>query len=223
MKEADLARDVVAYLRGMEADVHQEVAVHRGGRVADIVALTDKTVHVVECKAALSFAVIEQAMYWRYDAHYASIAVPVGKRNAGRGIAFQYLEHLGLGCYEVGYGSVTQQVAPRLNRRKGIGQQVRGACCDETRSGEFAEAGTNRGGYFTPFKNTVKEIQRVLANGELTTRELIGKIEHHYGRDTTARSALLTWAKAGKIPGVELDWSQSPVRWRLKKEAANAA
>lgn len=225
MSETDIARPVVAWLRDKLWDVHQEVCIGGGGPRADIVGVQGRLLYVVEVKATLGLAVIEQAMGWRDHAHYVAVAVPRPRRVAtGRRFAEQLCRERGIGVLHVGthHEAVTVEEQPRLSRSRLIPQfvaQLRGVLCEETRS--YAAAGNAESRYWSPFRATCEEIRRALGRrGPLTTRELVETIRHHYSSDSSARSTLPKWLDAGKIPGVESDGGR-PMRWRLAaKESA---
>jgi hypothetical protein len=228
VKETDLAAAVVAYLRDLEWDVHQEVGGSYGPR-ADIAALRGRQLYIVETKLALGLAVIAQARHWMNRTHYVSVAVPMLRSSNTRDerhVAHQVLEQWGIGLLEVrgmGYetGSlkdwqVEETLPPRLCRRIELGrlQRLRASLDDGTRT--YAQAGNADGRFWSPFKATVAEIHRALrdARRDLTTKELIDQIKHHYRTDATARSTLPRWLAYGKIPGVTAVAGR-PLRWHL--------
>lgn len=220
MKETDLAAAVVAHLRDLEWDVHQEVGGAYGAR-ADIVAVRGPLLYVVETKTTLGLSVIGQAQKWLYDANYVSVAVPSGRRySEERVCAERILRECGLGLLKVSLAEysgdktrVTEEIAPRLHRRirAGRASRLRGMLCEETRT--FAAAGNAEGKFWSAFKATVAEVQRAVKEKPgLTTKELIGAIQHHYSSDSTARGSLLKWLWLKKIPGVRGE-GERPVRW----------
>lgn len=229
VKETDLAAAVVAHLRDQEWDVHQEVGGAYGSR-ADIVAVRGPLLYVVEVKSTLGLAVIGQARGWLHQANYVGVAVPSGRRHSeDRLCAERILWEWGIGLLKValpawsGDGTrVTEEIPPRLWRRIPVGRtsRLRGMLCEETRT--FALAGNAEGKFWSAFKATISEVQRaVRENPGLTTKELIGAIQHHYSSDSTARSTLLHWLWRGKIPGVRGE-GKRPVRWYMAEQSAVA-
>ena len=81
--ETALAARVVSWLEVQHFDVYQEVE-HRGD-VADIIAVRAGLVWAIECKTTLSLAVMAQAARWQ--THYRSLAVPMGKNYNERQMA----------------------------------------------------------------------------------------------------------------------------------------
>lgn len=233
MRETELAAAVVAYLRDLEWDVHQEVG-HNYGPRADIVAVRGPLLWVIEAKTSFSLSVIAQAEHWRGHANLVSVAVPRhGGDRPSRDIASQICTTWGIGVLEVaggvghrdqgGYQSgqyvaadwrVYEAYAPTLQRvTTESGRWLRTKLCDQTRT--YAAAGNNEGKFWSPFKATIAEIHRALKETPgLTTKELVKAIRHHYASDSSARGCLPRWLSYGKIPGVRVE-GQSPLRWYL--------
>ena len=220
VKETDVAAAVVAYLRDLDWDVHQEVGGAYGAR-ADIVAVRGPLLYVVEVKTTLGLAVIGQAYEWLHQANYVSVAVPTGRRSSPeRVIADHILRDYGIGSlkvhlsmYDGDRSYAEQDIAPRLMRRIPAERtsRLRGMLCEGTRT--FAAAGNAEGKFWSAFKATCDEVRRAVEKSPgLTTKELIGAIQHHYSSDATARSALLKWLWLKKIPGVSGE-GERRVRW----------
>ena len=74
MKEQELASYIVSYLENENWEIFQEVQFRSYGNIADIVAVKDNKLWIIESKTTLSFKVLEQARRWK--CHYRSIAVP---------------------------------------------------------------------------------------------------------------------------------------------------
>lgn len=218
MKETELAAAVVAYLRELDYDVHQEVG--GPGPRADIVAVRGPLLYVIETKMSLTLALLAQAHQWLSNANRVSVAIPSLRRYGNRperAIAMRILREWGVGLLEVhaGYNEtkVAELMAPQLRRHTPDQDWLRERLCDGTRT--YAAAGNAENKFWSPFKSTVAEIHRVLRETPgLTTRELVGHIRHHYDRDSTARSCLPRWLRYGKIPGVRGE-GERPMRWYL--------
>jgi hypothetical protein len=203
--EADLARAVVGYLEDLHWDVYQEVS--DGEHRADIVAVQAPLVTVVETKKSLTFDVIAQATRWHGRAHRVFVAVPYAKWSGGRQLAFRVCEERGIGvllCQQgyAGAASVSEQVAPRLNRR------IRDGLAAELRPEHktFAAAGSASGGHYTAFKGTCRALLRAAQEKPGSTlKELIDSIEHHYATPSSARTHLARWIEDGGIPGLGLE------------------
>lgn len=208
--EAEMAAVVVAWLGESGWTVYQEVK-HRGC-VADIVAIQGRRSWVVECKLAASLSVLDQAMEWVGRAHFVSIAVP---SRSGRGLALGHvLESKGIGCIRVTFlnewerkdewsaaRGVRHDVKPRLYRRCGV--DWTNVVCEAQRT--ECPAGTAGGGYWTPFRETCRLVESaVRSEPGLTMKDLISRVRHHYGSDSTARTCIANWIRAGRISGVQI-------------------
>jgi Holliday junction resolvase-like predicted endonuclease len=204
--EADLAKKVVAWLREQEWKIYQEV--EGGGGVADIVATRGPLVWVIECKKTLGLSVLSQAYKWRYHAHFVSIAVPMTKKRWLEQSAEVFMRDYGIGCLRVDvkgqyYRDVEVAEDPKLFRTR-YAKKLRESLCEEHRT--FAQAGTNRGGHWTPFKRTcgylVDMVTRPGNNGMLL-HEAIKKLEHHYVSDKSAVASLKHLIEKGGVKALE--------------------
>lgn len=237
--EAALAAGVVLYLQEMGWAVYQEVTGVGTGRRADIVATQGPLVWVVEAKLRFNLEVVAQAWDWRPWAHYLSVAVPFQYREtSGTRLLKTIAEERGVGVMYVRPGHALPQWTslpreerdwiarptadaergPRLFRRAPRAAELRAVLCDEQKT--IGTAGSNRGGYWTPWKRTVQAVRGYVQNHPgCTTRELVDAIAHHYTSDSSARSTLPRWGGAGMIDGVRVDTLKRPWRWYPREEA----
>jgi hypothetical protein len=195
--EVELAKRVVAYFEHDGWDVYQEVGC--GSCTADLVIIREPVIGVVECKTSFGLAVIAQAHHWKRYAHVSYVAVPGAfKRSGGRGLGQMICKEKGIGIIHVNKWEVKQLLAPRLTRRIYKRIKVR----EEHKT--WAPAGTNGGGRWTPFRNTVKEMEQyVLRHPGCTMKEMMKGIDHHYSSDSSARSSLSMYMREGIITCVE--------------------
>ena len=102
----------------------------------------------------------------------------------------------------VGGPDVTLDIAPAVNR-KALSSHILDALHERQKT--FAPAGTS-GKRWTPFKNTVEQVQRtVAAQPGITMKALVASFKHHYANDTSAGSILRTGSSVGKVPGVRIE------------------
>ena len=210
LTEVELAKEVILWLDGWE--IYQEV--NAQGKRADIVAVKGKCHWVIETKCSFGLAVLDQAVWWLPWADLVSIAVP------RRGDKTSYVENhlfrgLGLGMIEVrsectyngiAYHNVQERHRPRFQRgsrkhsKRGVAK-IADFLCEEQKT--YAEAGNNRGDSYTPFKRTCAELRAyLLGNGPAKMTTIMREIDHHYASLASARGAMMTWVKEGKVPGV---------------------
>jgi len=207
--ETELAEQVIKYLKDLKWEVYQEVQIASYGSIADIVAVKNGLVWIIECKLSLSLDVIGQAECWTRHANYTSVAVPASlKDSKGRDFAYKILKQYGIGCFEMphpdsySYRSHLQRIQSKLNRTA-ITSLIKRSLCEEQKT--WAKAGNSKGSRYTPFQDTTNQILRAVANKPgMTFKELMNEINHHYSSDTCARSSILQWIHRGVIKGVRL-------------------
>jgi hypothetical protein len=198
--ESDLAKTVITMLREQGWEIYQEVE-GPGGR-ADIVAVRGKIQWAIECKMSFGLAVIEQAHNWTRHCHYSSIAVPRGPSWFGRDICKSF----GIGILSAhvwpehyDHVDVNELVRPKLNRK---------VCSLKLHEEQktFCAAGGNRGGHWTPFKRTIRNlISRVHNEPGIEFEKLIKVLDHHYGSNASAKSCLRNFIGSDVIPELKIE------------------
>lgn len=161
MKEVELAEHVIAWLQEQHWEIYQEVEFRRMGGRADIVAVRHGIIWIIETKMAMSLEVLQQASHW--PSHYRSIGVPKARRNANRDyrVAKDYYR---VGVIEVSLGGDVQEVIkpPAYLKNHKTSKIMIGQLVEQHKT--FAKAGTNKGGYYTPYRNTMITIKRFVEN-----------------------------------------------------------
>lgn len=216
-RETDVAAPVVECLRAIGWRVYQEVSTGYGDRRPDIVATwRGRLVWIVECKAALSWELLDQAEQWIGEAHRVSVAVPArkmhGPRFSGRrSVEERVCRSLGLGLF---VGGTEKLSAPMLRPTR---KQVRAwwtTLRPEHEAG-FAAAGSQGGGFFTPFRGTVRAMAEFLREKPgATTKELLAGVEHHYGSDVAAARNMVRWIGTAALDGTGLCARRGADGWR---------
>lgn len=205
--EVELAKAFVWWLIDQRWDVYQEVQPGRADLIADIVAVRDGLVWVIETKRTLSLALLGQAAAWSGAAHYVSIGVPCLRNRGVSNYAIDAVtDRYGIGRLEAErYGdhhTVRELESPRLNR-KSRAKVLLGVLRDAHRT--YAEAGNSNGRRFTPFQETCDEVRRYVRDHTgCTLKEMIDNVDHHYASSVTARSAIAKWIGSGVIKGLDL-------------------
>ena len=204
MAELELAAAVVAWLKAQHWEVYQEVQCEMYGPTADIVGLQGPASWVVEAKATLSLALIEQAMQWNGRAHFVSVAVPdsPSRQSRGRRAAERFLRREGIGLLCISRGGwVAQSLEAGMNRRLIPTLEVARFCNEAQR--DWAPAGNADGLRWTPYQETCRAVARYVSEHPgCSIREAIEHTRHHYASDVSARSCLLKWINQGKVRGV---------------------
>jgi hypothetical protein len=202
-KESILASAVVAWLNSDGWDVYQEVKCQ--GRTADIVAVLGSVIWVIECKSALTFAVLEQAWRWADVAHMRSVAIPGAKRgDKGRFFAEHVAARYGIGVLTVKGENVFHK-SGEFGKKPPSAFILREALRPEHKL--YAPAGSpSTFARWTPFRGTVDGLKRFLTNNPgATMKEIVASVKHHYKSDAAARRALPTWINEGVIRGVRAE------------------
>lgn len=196
-----------AWLQDLGWDTYAEVEVRGLSGRPDIVGRRGPLVLIGECKTSASLSVIGQVLANEGLANYRYVFTPWARDNG----TFRLLcRRFGVGFVMAGAEQCREVEAPRFLRRADTSWTTR--LCDEHKT--IAEAGSARGGYWTPFRATCKAVLAyVLRHQGASTREVVDAVSHHYASSSTARSALLIWAKAGKIPCVRVDYGEKSYRW----------
>lgn len=219
MAESDLAPAATQYLRDLGCDVYHEVVFF--GKRADLVGLRRSRegatiVHVVELKTSLGFAVFDQAIDWHGLAHFVAVGAPQGKMYGAGRTCRDLADRWGIGVLRLSqskYEPYNQECAPRLHRcvRPEYVERWVAACVPQIAADQATvTAGSKGGGYWTPFRATLNEIERYLQDSQHPERRdgvllkvLVDGIRHHYANSQSARGALAKWLDRGQLPGVE--------------------
>ena len=210
MSEAELLAPVLDGLRANGWAVYEEVSPWRHGlghRCDAYATVRHGALTVgwaIEAKRSLSLALIEQAEYWTLHAHYVSVVVPWSRHRSGYGA--RLLQRMGVGIIRVrddgrfGYDDpwVASEDGPRLHRP----QQIPELHENQRRQGL---AGTNGGGFWTPFQETLHELTRALPEGEPRPfKEVLESISHHYAHARSGVAAISALIRSGTIKGCRL-------------------
>ena len=200
--EAQLAEAVVAYLEDWQWEVYQEVSQGYGRERCDIVATKGKVQWAIECKLAFGFPVIEQAYHWKRYCHYTSIAVPSTSFGS---FGEQVCKQNGIGILTVDKSSLLRgkqlEGVVHEKTKPSMFRQAKGLTLVEQQK-HWAKAGSQAGcGYYTPFKQTVKNMINIVTRlTEVEYTELIKQSNHHYRSDSTAKSCMRSYIGTSVIP-----------------------
>ncbi len=220
MKEIELAEQVISWLEDQNWEIYQEVKVRSYGGVADIVAVQNNLVWVVECKRSLSLSVLSQASLWRV--HFRSVAVPSTKRGSSRSrqLAYQVArEYCKVGIITLDYGRhIVQAVPPPLMREyHRFTKTFRSLLTEDHKT--FAKAGSKGGSHWTPYKSTIRACRSFITkNPGCTMRELIDELgRQHYANDKSAISNLRINFQTIENDGCRVDETVKPFRLYIKE------
>lgn len=194
MGEVALGKELCTHLISDGWDVYQEVSIP-GGR-ADVVATRGPVVAIFETKLSLSFDLLEQCRRRLAWAHLVYAVVPSSKfRRAGAAI----FEYFGIGVWEIsmrGTGQISCLSHPFF-WRKADAESTRSALYEAQKTA--ASAGSNHGGYHTPFRETEARLASLLKTGPIEIKTALAEIDHHYGSVKSAKSCIIGRIKDGTI------------------------
>ena len=194
IKETDLAKVVISNISDAYV-IYKEVDAYKGR--CDIVALSGKIQWGIEIKSTLGIPVLEQAYNWLGAIHYVSVATPTMPGKLCKNICRSF----GIGCIYINakQNGIEEIIPPKFFRK------AKGLKLHEEQK-YWCDAGSQSGGYFTPFKRTVNSLTNEIKkhpNG-LEVSRAIRAIETHYKSMSTAKSCLVDYIKKGIIPGLKL-------------------
>jgi len=207
MKETDLAQPIIHCLESRNWDVYQEVPC--GSGVADIVAVLDNKIWVVELKKSLSLQLLDQAIYRCARVHYVSIGIPSRKYNLGRKnyAVRTILDHYGIGVFMVGVsGRLDEERKPRLNEdpfRYDLNKTFKALHPKMKQN----KAGSLPGNNWTPWKEWKADVEHIVAeNPGITPKEMVDRLKtlYPYKKPENAMHAAVYYARSGLIEGVEV-------------------
>jgi len=194
IQETEVAANVISYLGDLHWECFSEVTYNHAR--ADIIARQGRLIWIIETKITFGLPVIEQARRWVNHANFVSVATPSVPKEFGREVCRLF----GIGILFANGIRTEERLRAKLNRRPISVPKL----CEEHKT--YAPAGTNGGGYFTPFNRTCRDTLAVAKrepNG-IPLKRLIDLVDHHYVSNSTARNCMRNWIKWGKVPGVEL-------------------
>lgn len=220
IKEIDIAKSVIKWLENYNWTVYQEVKIPNFSKIADIIAVQNNIVWVIEVKTALGLKVIAQANCWRFKANYLSVATPCNRDTDIKNLVNDFLLWRGIGHLNVSHNTINadfnniyESIRPKLYR-KADAKSILDNLKKEHKT--YAEAGNNKGSYYSPFKNTCRNIlSEVSINPGILLTDLIKNIQHHYNTPESAKSSILEWTRQGIIKGVNVKMIDRKYRFYL--------
>lgn len=221
--EQDLAKEVVAWLKEQAFEVYQEVKIYSSR--CDIVAVRAGIHCAIETKLQFNNSVVMQAFRNKNCAEYSYIAVPRYRYGDEKHLLEMFMRQHGIGLIKVekyAYREgckIDYEIKPNLNRhaRKSPSLYIKNFLNEAQK--EQACAGTNRGGYWTPFSHTCSHIlKEVQINNGIGLKELAKKIDHHYNTDGSFVSCMRKLIEQGVVKGVEGRLEKGKLKIYLKEQ-----
>lgn len=194
MNERDVAIPVMEWLKADGWDCYPEANVHYFNERADIAAVRNGKLWIVEAKTSLSLQLLDQAYKWTYKAHFVSVAIPWRRRDIPM-IASQFLKTNKIGLITVYKHSVEAHIGPGVNRSAHAYAKrvISGLHPDMKR---YVPGTPATEGYSTPFRRTINEAVRfIYKHPGCSIKDVMNGINHHYLSDATARSCVPKWLR----------------------------
>ena len=187
--------------------MYQEVPC--GSGVADILAVLDKKIWVVELKKSLSLQLLDQAIYRCARVHYVSIGIPIRNYDIERkNFAVRtILDHYGIGVFMVGVsGGLFEKRSPRLNENP-FSYDLHKTFKALHPKMKLNNAGSVPGNNWTPWKEWKKNVEKIVAeNPGITPKEMVVKLKSiaPYTKPENAANAAVYYARNGLIERVDV-------------------
>lgn len=208
-KESLVALGAVNYLNNLGFETYCEV--EAGPGIADIVAVKNKIIWVVEAKVNFGLAVIDQAIRWKSWANMVSVVV-YGRSWARTPAGQAALKSTGVGLFEMPFVGredlAVSRLIPEL-RRSHNGKMFEKLHPEQ----KMSIPGSQAGQVFTPFKVTVFRLKEIVAQNpgirlsdaiKGIKNEQLG-IKHHYSTDKSAIRCLKDLLVSGVIKGIRFE------------------
>ena len=241
--EKALALPVIQHFNDNGFEVWQEAQLSSHA-IHDIVAVKDGLISIIECKLSLTLSVMSQAHFSNGSCNIKYIAVPAPDKTRrrrkmsylDRGFPLEVCNRFGIGVLYVHprpdwadnktHHHISVEVVPNM-----VASDANGPLYTRimkkllTIPKEFCEAGGKGGGYFTPYKATIKNVRDIIEKFpgiHLSTiiSELKGK--HHYAHDRSARSSLRSCLKSFEKKWCFVDESAHPEKYYCNGEEPDA-
>lgn len=187
--EQDLAKVVSTHFINQGYEVYKEVVAKKTSKRADMILVKDDVYINIETKLTFSNKLLEQVYFWKHNCHKAYLCIPSKKENTPSKNKFLHkiCEDYGIGVIYVYFNRsepyVSIEIESSFNSEP---ENLPTLYCEQKES----VAGTNKGGYITPFKITWQNITKYLSNSnqqEVEINELLSNISHHYKNNASAK------------------------------------
>lgn len=214
--EAELAAPLVTWLQEQHWTIYQEVQFRHHGGVADIVAVRNGILWIIETKTSYTFRVLEQASSW--PVHFRSVAVPRAMTRDRDYRVAKFYYQVGVIEIESDYFIREVQKPPVFNRNKyEINKYLKQLTpLHQT----FAVAGSKGGHHLTPYKETIMEVRKcVEVNPGCTIKflyETLGSM--HYANERSFKGSLLSALATFENAWCRIDYSQKAARLYIRDD-----
>lgn len=189
--ESELALIIETWLKNSGWEVFKEVKPKTGTHIADIVALKNGEIVIIETKLHYGTQVLEQAHNWLKVAHRIYVGVPAN--NYSNIVLNHFLRFHGIGQILVFSPTENRPGYCRINiEAKKVEPEYKAHILGSLHiKQKDSIAGSKGGGHVTPYSLTIDNIRDFLKNnGPTTIEEIVKNITHHYASQSNAVSTL---------------------------------
>lgn len=200
ISEATLASQLLEYLKNDGWDCYPEALLHYGNGRADIAALKEGKLWILEVKNTLSLRLLEQAIEWAVTkaVNRVSVVTPIKKITP---LVDDICKWKSIGIMTIhSYSGIKNRiVAPDLTYNDSkLNKNIESLHPDM----KNYQPGTSNG-YSTPYNRTMKVVKEfILQNPGSTLSNVVAGIQHHYSSKASAKSGILSGILRGDIEGI---------------------
>jgi len=200
IKESEIAKLFIKNFDGSGYEIYQEVSSPIG--TTDIVLKHDYFTWSIEVKTNFCFKVLEQAFANLKYYNYSSICVPPSRQTKNFNFGIDICKQFGIGVflqYNNIYNDNLREYLKAKLQRKARTDLVPLLEIQK----DFAEAGNAEGKKWTPFAQTIRELEQYVSkNPGCKMRDALNHISHHYASLSSAQNSIRQWIKAGVIDSI---------------------
>lgn len=219
VKETEVAEIIIAWLAESYWEVYQEVQYSRQGGIADIVAVRNGKIWVIETKTAYTMDVLQQASRWH--AHYRSVGVPMAeqKRDRDYRVAERFYR---VGVLEVDpYRKAVDEVIspPVITNHHKWAKDMIADLTDLHKS--YAKAGSHGSQHLTPYKTTMMEIRKFITEHPgCGIKEIYAALgEMHYSSQSSFKGSVTKCLTSFESVWCKVDASGRAYKFYVKEDA----
>lgn len=192
--------------------LHEELGTDMYGNSCDLVYEKNDQVYCVEAKTQFNFEVVAQAIRWRNKATASYIAIPADVRLKHDSAKLKVVQALGIGVIRVslkeayflhaGYDPFnnTPPYWRRFELPKHDADMKFWRDIFASKLENSTPAGSQHGERSTPFTRSIHALKEyAAAHPDITLKDLVKAVDHHWSNDNCAMQCLKTYVKRGII------------------------
>ncbi len=213
MKEIELAEKIIEYLENDDWEIYQEV--EHDYHIADVVAVKDEKVWIIEVKTSLTKKLLSQAYYWIFSADYVSIATINSNRD--RRDKYKFLNKNGIGCilFDKDNNQIKEYIKYKQQEENRLLRPIKDSLLPQHKY--WAKAGNEEGKRYTVFQETLIKLEEVVNKYPgLMLTDLLRRVDTHYATKSSAASSLKKLQNLGVLKTIEIIETNGYFRVYLK-------